>query len=347
MNEKKIYLETLRIISILCVFFNHTWTSGFLLFTQKVHSPFYPFYIGLSLMSKVAVPLFLMISGSLLLGKEDSLPSLFKKRISRIVLSLLVMAVAYYAILYFPNYSFSEFFRLLYSREIVPSQWYLYAYLGILLILPFLQSMVKSLKRGYFYYLILLHFVILGLVPIAQYLISPTLFLHRYLQVNLATPLTVFYFIIGYFIDREEKLLEKKNVMKLGIAAGISLLINILVVMLHVSKVGVQDLAAVERFHNVLILFPTLFVFVAVKQYHVTHSLSAASKERLIRWGSYTFGIYLMERFLWLTTKVVFIALDRFLPTLLACLIWVAASFFLGILVVSQLKKLPFLQRML
>lgn len=347
MSNKKIYMETLRIMAILFVFFNHTWTGGYLLFTQKQDSILYPFYIGVSLLSKVAVPIFLMISGSLLLSRQDSVKDVFKKRISRILGALLVSSLLYYLVFYFPHYSFLGFLKLLYSREVVPSLWYLYAFLGILLILPFLQRMVQHLEPTHFYYLIVLHFMILGILPILQYLVKPDLFLHRYLQVNLATPLTVFYFIIGYFIDKQEIFIQRKQVNVIGIMAAISLLANILLVMLHVKQFGVGDLVQVERFHNVLFMFPTFYVFLAVKRLHLTRKFSNKTNEVIVLLGSLTFGIYLIERFLWLSTKFIFLGLDRVLPTFIACLIWVLSSFLLGVIVVYVAKKIPFLKRII
>ena len=77
MNEKvnckpkrKIYLDFLRIIAIFMVLFNHTGTSGFVLFTVTQRSALYPFYLFNAILIKIAVPLFFMISGVLLLGKN-------------------------------------------------------------------------------------------------------------------------------------------------------------------------------------------------------------------------------------------------------------------------------------
>lgn len=347
MTSKKIYLETLRIISILCVIFNHTWTSGYLLFTQKLHSPLYPFYILVALLCKVAIPIFLMISGSLLLEKQDSIRTLFKKRISRIVLALLASSVLYYAVFQYPNYSSTEFLRKMYSSEIVPSQWYLYAYLGILLILPFLQRMVPHLKPIHFYYLMALHLLVLGILPIVQYFIDPSLTLHRYLQMPLATPLTVFYFLFGYFVDRQEKLLEKKALAFIGGLAAVSLIINTLVIMKHVDMVGVSNLNEVQRFQNVLFLFPTIFTFLIVKKFHLVVSLPDTVKKGLTYLGSLTFGIYLIERILWVHTKVVFWKLNTVLPTLLACFAWVFAAFLVGVVIIGLLKKVPGLNKII
>lgn len=340
----KLYLESLRILAILLVMFNHTNIDGFMLFTQKTSSPFYLIYIIISLACKIAVPLFFMISGTLLLGKNDTIQSVFTKRLPRIVLALLFSATCYIVLLPIPNMMIAKFFKTLYSTDLVGSLWYLYAYIAILLILPFLQKMVQQLSTVHFYYLIALHFIILGILPIVQYFIQPNLYLHRYLQIPIATPLTIFYFIIGYFIDRQKHLLGKKQLTLLGILAIISLLINAFVVMYHVKQVGISNLTTVERFHNTLFLFPTLFTFIAIKKLHLSIKLPT----KLITYlGSLTFGIYLMERLLWSKTHVIFKLLQPLLPDILACFIWIFCAFLLGVIIVSLLKKVPFINKII
>ncbi len=62
-KERKIYLELIRGFSMLLVIFNHTGTRGFFLFSIANDSVLYPFYLFISVACKIAVPLYLMISG--------------------------------------------------------------------------------------------------------------------------------------------------------------------------------------------------------------------------------------------------------------------------------------------
>lgn len=77
--EKKLHLEFLRIIAIMLVIFNHTGEKGFLLYTIARDSVLYEFYLFSSIACKVAVPLFWMISGALLINKEESISVIYKK----------------------------------------------------------------------------------------------------------------------------------------------------------------------------------------------------------------------------------------------------------------------------
>lgn len=77
---RKVYIDFLKIIAIYMVLFNHTETKGFVLFTIARTSKLYPLYLFNAIFIKIAVPLFLMTSGALLLGKSESYRDLMNKR---------------------------------------------------------------------------------------------------------------------------------------------------------------------------------------------------------------------------------------------------------------------------
>lgn len=68
-NIRKQHFDFLRIIAIFMVLFNHTGTNGFVLFTIARESKLYIFYLFFAIFIKMAVPLFFMISGALLLPR--------------------------------------------------------------------------------------------------------------------------------------------------------------------------------------------------------------------------------------------------------------------------------------
>ena len=80
---RKVYLEFLKIIAIYMVLFNHTGSRGFTLFTLAQGSVMYPFYLFNAIFIKIAVPLFLMASGAVLLGKEESFQRILTVRFLR------------------------------------------------------------------------------------------------------------------------------------------------------------------------------------------------------------------------------------------------------------------------
>ena len=77
--KKKYYLEVIRILAILMVMYNHS--AAFMSFSNQSGVE-YAISFLFSMVCKGAVPLFFMVSGALLLGKNESGKDLFQKRIS-------------------------------------------------------------------------------------------------------------------------------------------------------------------------------------------------------------------------------------------------------------------------
>jgi surface polysaccharide O-acyltransferase-like enzyme len=71
-KERKVYLDLIRILAAFCVIFNHTNDNGFFLFAAREWGSFtFWGYMFFSVFCKAAVPLFLMISGALMLSREE------------------------------------------------------------------------------------------------------------------------------------------------------------------------------------------------------------------------------------------------------------------------------------
>ena len=87
MTSKKTYFEFMRIIACALVIFNHL--RGYSLY--GISSGLKQFlYMTLTMITRINVPLFFMISGALLLEKQEDIKIVFKKRVSRIVIIMLL-----------------------------------------------------------------------------------------------------------------------------------------------------------------------------------------------------------------------------------------------------------------
>lgn len=166
-NKRKLHLEVLRILAAFFVIFNHT--HGFTLFMNHVpESISYWVFLAFSVVSKISVPLFFMISGALLLGKEES-----TKRLLLRVLRIVIALVAFSLLSYVQQIrqgneqlNVGRFFQVLVQSDWLNVYWYLYAYLAFLLCLPFLRAMAKTLREGHYVYLICLNVLIHGVIPV-------------------------------------------------------------------------------------------------------------------------------------------------------------------------------------
>ncbi|WP_302757565.1 acyltransferase family protein, partial [Dialister invisus] len=97
---KKLHIEFLRFFCIWLVMFTHTSTAGFSLYLLRPESFFFPFYIAVPFWVKTAVPIFFMISGALLLKKEETISVIFKKRIWRFAQIIFIFSLINYLYFY-------------------------------------------------------------------------------------------------------------------------------------------------------------------------------------------------------------------------------------------------------
>ena len=93
--QKKIYMELLRVIACFFVIVNHTAVGITCVFFEGSD-----FYLSSALlcMSRIAVPIFLMISGAVLIPKEETI----KAQVMRIIRMLFVFICA--SLLYYIKY---------------------------------------------------------------------------------------------------------------------------------------------------------------------------------------------------------------------------------------------------
>ena len=164
----------MRILAAFFVIFNHTGNNGYFLFSlYPMHS--FPFwiYLFLSIFCTFSVPLFFMISGALLLGREQiSYRNLWTRRIPRMACILLFWSGVYYLVDVLRGWeepSIVTFLTVLYEDAWTVPFWYLYAYLAFLISLPLLQRFAKGLQNRDFGYLIVVFLAFSCLLPIFFY----------------------------------------------------------------------------------------------------------------------------------------------------------------------------------
>ncbi len=144
MREKDYNLERIRMISFIMVIVIHV-TNYFCRAFGVISTGEYMFSLILDTLSRVSVPCFFMITGALLLGREESLEK-HCKRLLRFISVLAVWSAVYY------------FWNILYMktpydiREILyaPTEahlWYLYAMIPIYCVMPFFQIMCRGMNR--------------------------------------------------------------------------------------------------------------------------------------------------------------------------------------------------------
>ena len=262
--KKRISLEIIRIIAICMVIFNHTGENGFEMFRTAYGTPLWYLVILLDIISKAGVPLFFMISGVLLLDKEETLKELFIKRILRYGVIILLFSFIYYVRLYIhhPEYGFSMkyFFTYIYSTPFIIPYWFLYSYLSFLLILPVLRAVVKSLKENE--YLWILGFsVFLWISPVWEIIFNLE-------PINISNGLNatfVIFPVLGYGISNviSEKYFDFKSRVTFIVAFILGWLCSIYMNIIEFKESGELSGTNIDRFAWI----PTIGVFYFIIYY--------------------------------------------------------------------------------
>lgn len=294
--DKKIYIEVLRIIAILFVVFNHTGAKGFTLFAHRpLGSLQFWCYLFISIFCKFAVPVFFCISGALMLNREEeSLVVLWRKRILKIVFTLIVFSAVYClndAFLAGTKVEFKTFVVQLYSSTLKYHLWYLYAYIAYLASIPFLQNMAKHLSDKYFYYMIGITAFFDLLRFVEYFLWKGTLGMNSWLKVSWLTTAIVIYPCVGYFLE------HRVNINSVGKKLPILWFINILYLALSCYTTyfmgKVSGDCTSESFHNSFI--NSISIYLTIKFLCNNIKWKPIFSTLVYSLGSCTFGIYLLH----------------------------------------------------
>lgn len=352
-KRNMLHIEFLRAIAIYLVMFNHTKTRGFFLFSVEQDSLAYPFYLFLSIADKVAVPIFFMISGALLLGKEETIKELYQKRICKFLVVLITVSFAYQ--IYDWHYHGEKFdfigcLKQMYTQKASVALWYLYAYLGILVMLPLLRRLAKGLTQQEYFYMLLCQIIIVGVIPISEYVLSKgTMQLCSNFKVVLLTNNSVFFFLMGYFVEHklDSRYLTKKMCLLANLLGVVSIAISGWATYYRAKVMGECAENISQVFHNSLIVIPSIAIYMTAKYFFKEKEISEKKKKIILFFGGTSFGVFLLERMLRERTEFVFSFLEPHIMTLPACLLWILAAFLTGSIITALLKKVPIIKNYL
>ena len=203
-KPRYIYLDILRVIACFFVCYNHAY--GYHLFLDQEADGSLLSWINVCLSSVVAIniPLFFMISGALLLCKKESYTDLLSKRVSRVLVLIFVTSIITYILVPRETPSIRLFIYQLFRAEVTGSLWYLYAYLGLLLALPFLRPAVQEITGKDILFLVILRTLFRPALAFLNFCLElcslDVIQIAGYFQLPLALVDCFFCPIVGYYL---------------------------------------------------------------------------------------------------------------------------------------------------
>jgi len=332
MKTRKTYLDFLRILAIFMVVYVHTGTEAAQRYLVSSGDVSYWFSLAMNSLTQTCAPLFFMISGAVLLKKEETLKQVWKHRILRFFIVLMIFGLAEYGYFYYLNpeigFSLKSFIYLAYSTTIIQQYWFLYAYLGFLMILPFVRMMARNMKEEHFLYLAAMMFVLEGLCPIIEYLWGNS-------RIAISIPLltnVILYPLLGYYL---EEIYDGKWKMQINLLAIAALFTN--TVIGHMAVVSRGDAETLSG----MTMLVAAAVFCNTKSFFERKQPGAKGQKAVCFIGTGSMCVFLLEPPLRDTFKVVYEALEPHITWFPAAVIWVLCACMAGVLIYHVLKLIP------
>ena len=347
--KRHYYLDFLRIIAIFFVLFNHRECYHHFL-SYNDFGLKYLITIIPSILCKCGPPLFFMISGALLLkDKEESFLQIFKHRIVRILIVMVVAAL----------WKSRESFTVVTIIKTFASglNWYLYAYLGFLFMLPFLRAITNHISKQK---VTLFFFLVFGFYS-AQAL-SIALGQNFLLFANVpifnayhgSSCWMIIFPVAGYFLANLESICEDKktaNKMKLALV-GASVFSLVASITLMTYDIRNNNSANLEQLRQHFIFAPScmIFYFTKVIVEKFQHKISNVPAKIITEISAATFGMYILEVFTKISENLYNYVAEICTPiigTYFSSFVSIAISFVIYIIIVVPVRKIPFINKII
>jgi surface polysaccharide O-acyltransferase-like enzyme len=328
------YIDVLKVTSIFLVIVNHTNSEIFLNSSPSIEwfaSVFY-FYS-----SKMAVPVFIMCTGALLLSKVDNYKKHFK-RAWRGVSVLIVASFIYYHAgngFHVTVETVNSFVHYFINKPTSNALWYLYLYVGIVCTMPFLQRLAVSLEKRDLQILISLSLFAPGILSLAGHFMNVSLyeradfFIYSY---------PIGYLFVGHYINSYGIGLNVRPAALLVIFITTNILATFLTYLQFDSGYSVS--LYWSYLDSLTVVIPSVVSFYAVITISKNYKPSCFSG--LIRKISLcTFGMYLFSDMIIILTSKLNASLSEIINPFIACLFWQISIFIVAFASSYLARKVP------
>lgn len=363
MDESKnrtLYFDAIKILAMLLVIYTHSGEYGagrFALLHAEGGWSFYAHLTG-NVVCQVAVPLFFMVSGALLLNKEESLLYLLRKRVFRFALVLVLFTVLQFAwrscTTGTPFYISPAVNQILAGYGSISgwaypdSYWFLYAYLVFLLFLPIHRKMVQNMAIEHFVYVLILSFLFLAILPmlcclsnhgraIVPQILGYTGFLGQW----------ILYPTLGYFIAKRipHSFISRRILLILGGASVLSVLIALLLTAWNISVEPIRD-AHLHLLQKGFIIIPSCFIFVSFSRLFQKIDSHSRSGRFILFFSQLSLCVMLLEENSRFIIKNL-ITSHMHTPPAITSICYIFLSYFMACFIGAILRMLPGVKRIL
>ena len=292
-----------------------------------------------------------MVSGAVLLNRQDSLQKCFA-RFARVLGALLVFSYGYYlydAWVYWGLWprmiDLGASLEKVWTQQITDGFWYLYFYMGLMLMLPLLQRLSCAMQGGDVLYLTAMCLGFGAFWPLIEHM-APALAL----PVHFDLPLFSTYiglFFAGWWI---RKLRAPKRRMQLMAAAAIvvCILLSLLLLRRGYTRDTKYWMFMDDRMHPGFLIVAASIAFMILLRGLFDRELSPRAQHVWTELGGCAFGVYLLQDLLieW-TEKSIYLPLSTHLTAFPAVILWEMAVFAAALVIAFILRRVPGLKKLI
>jgi len=247
---------------------------------------------------RAGVPIFLMISGALLLSHEEPYGKFFKKRLTRVFVPLLFWTVIYEIRLLLDQHymhggitsdDWWTFLKNPLAGPVYDHLWFLYMIIGMYLVTPLLRRIVPLLNRTDQWYLLALWIFSDIALPILYHYFDFSLGFN----IPIVTPYLGFY-MMGYFLMHHQ--FTPKQIRLAWVALIVSYLYNVGITWYDSTEHGSMQVFWLSH-HRPGVFIMAGSAFILLEHYAMRAFANFSEKKfKTLAWlGSSTFGIYLLH----------------------------------------------------
>jgi surface polysaccharide O-acyltransferase-like enzyme len=292
-------------------------------------------YWPLSFLTKfsvVCVPLFVMLSGALLLRKEETYPLFFKKRIVKIGIPWIVWTVIYMAYEYYFHHDqvIQESSLHFFIRMFLSNLWFLPLIFSLYLLTPLFRIFTKYAKKVDYVYLLSIWFLFISLMP---FLYPSALFPNWEPNLVLAPIQYSGYFLLGYFLIKYKILVQRRLLLLLALS-----ILPILFNFIPSTQNYVQHFASGFLSPGTVIASIFFFTFLVSLSNKMDKKINKKTKNIIVTVSNAIFGVYLIQAIL---IFIIGDTLINYLHPLNLEFLTTLLIFSLSTLIVILIQKIP------
>ena len=336
LNSKYTFIELLRIVAAFLVIVNHTNSDIFL---SKEISLTWLLSLSYFFVSKMAVPVFVIISGYLMLNRTEGIEKSIKRFVRMLLVILLFSLIYYIDSVGLTGFSIKDYLVTILGSSITNAFWYIYFYAGVLLMMPFLQKLFNSLEKKELQVFFGFSALIYMIWPIVVHYI-PSMKLSSNFEFSLFEPYICLLFLGGYI--RKYGLPKIKSIIY--ILVFVTCLIFNVVATYFEYRINPGWYLFYDNREFLPIVLQSICIFGIFSK--ITLKDRVASVVKMI--GGCTFGIYLLSDFFIEKLRFIYNALCEIgIYSLIAVFIFEIVVFSVGFAITLLLKKVPYIKSLI